>query len=449
MKNIKAMMTLTLLSFSMIVTACGGKPNNSGTIQQAQSSAPAATASAPAADKVVNIEFWNTFSGTLGDKVKELLVQFEATHPNIKVKSVQVPYDAMLQTMLSAVAAKKPPSAVQLETTFMGRLATDGALAPIADLVTAAEAKSLGDSIIPSIREANSFNGKLYTVPMGYNSNVLYYNTKLIKDAGLTPADMPKTWDQLIEVSKKLTKDTNNDGQTDVYGYGFPSRAPWILEVRLWQGKAELFDQAGKKATFNSDAVANVFNNYLNLLNSKSAKMVPTDSAVNQLTDMFAAGQVAMFEQSSTAFFGIIDKAKFDVGVAQFPTMGDQVFSMGGYNLGIFKDAPEDQKKAAAELAKWWASPEGAAKWTSISNYMPGVQAAWDTDTLKNWLKEDPRRGFASQQMPYARPRPTLPAYPEISNMITDAFESSMLGKGTARENLQAAANKADKVLSK
>lgn len=444
-RNTMVKSAFILLSVLMVTSACGANSNGNGANQPAQAAAPAASAS----DKVVNIEFWHTFSGTLGDKVNELLGQFEASHPNIKVKPVQVPYDAMMKTLLASVAAKKPPAAAQLETTLMGRMATDGALAPIADLVSPEVAKSLSDSIIPSIREANSYNGKLVTVPMGYNSNVLYYNAKLIKDAGLTPDDMPKTWDQLIEVSKKLTKDTNNDGTPDVYGYGFPARAPWILEVRLWQTKAELFDKAGKKATFNSDEAANTFNNYLKLLNSKAAKMVPTDSAVNQLTDMFAAGQVAMFEQSSTAFSGITDKAKFDVGVAQFPTMGEQVYSMGGYNLGIFKDVPDDQKKAAAELAKWWASPETAAKWTSISNYMPGIQAAWDTDTLKNWQKEDPRRAFAAKQMPYARPRPTLPAYPEISNMLADAFESSMLGKGTPKENLQSAADKADKLLNK
>ncbi|MBW7455579.1 extracellular solute-binding protein, partial [Paenibacillus sepulcri] len=358
------------------------------------------------------------------------------------------PYDAMLQTMLSAVAAKKPPAAAQIETTLMGRLAADGALASIADLLPQ-DAAALSDAIIPSIRDANSYGGKLYTVPMGYNSNVLYYNKKMIEDAGLTPDDLPKTWDQLMEVSKKLTQDTNNDGKPEVYGYGFPTRAPWILEVRLWQNKAELFDEAGTKAMFDSPEAVNTFNNYLKLVDTKSTIMVSTDTAVNELTDMFAAGQIAMFEQSSTAFLGIAGKVKFDLGMSQFPTMGEQVYSLGGYNLGVFAEAPAEQQQAAAELAKWWASPEGAAKWTSLSNYMPGITAAWDTDTLKNWQSEDPRRGFASQQIPNARPRPSLPDYPEISELLADAFEASMLGKGDPGQNLQKAAGEANKILSK
>ncbi|RFT33077.1 hypothetical protein CG400_06070, partial [Bifidobacteriaceae bacterium NR017] len=33
-----------------------------------------------------------------------------------------------------------------------------------------------------------------------------YYNKKLWKEAGLTEADIPTTWDELREVAKKLTK---------------------------------------------------------------------------------------------------------------------------------------------------------------------------------------------------------------------------------------------------
>src|SRR4051794_6943144 len=99
-----------------------------------------------------------------------------------------------------------------------------------------------------------------------------------------------------------------------------------------------------------------------------------------------------MFEQSSTAMKTITGKAKFDVGIAEFPSMGKPVYSMGGYNPGVFDSAPDDQKKVAAEFAQWWASPAIAAKRTSMSNYLPGIQAAWDTGTLKQWEREDPQR---------------------------------------------------------
>ena len=52
----------------------------------------------------------------------------------------------------------------------------------------------------------------------------IYFNKRMLKDAGVNPEslyDMQKngtwTWDKLEAICKKLTRDTNNDGVTDVY----------------------------------------------------------------------------------------------------------------------------------------------------------------------------------------------------------------------------------------
>ena len=41
---------------------------------------------------------------------------------------------------------------------------------------------------------------------MGYAPTSVWYNTDMWKAAGLTDKDIPTTWDQLLEVAKKLTK---------------------------------------------------------------------------------------------------------------------------------------------------------------------------------------------------------------------------------------------------
>jgi ABC-type glycerol-3-phosphate transport system substrate-binding protein len=400
-------------------------------------------------DHPVTIEFWNTYTGALEDQLNQLVGDFESTHPGITVKTVYQPYDTELQALQTAVAAKQPPALAQLELTSMAQLAAFGALAPIPGLLSDSDAKALQDAMIPSIATANSYDGTLYTVPMGYNSNVLYYNKDLVQKAGLA-SSLPTTWQQLETDAPKLSADTDGDGTNDVYGYAFPAQAPWILEARLWQSGAELFNSDNTQATFNSPKAVQTFQNYQDLVNTKGAEMVQTDSSLNQLTDLFAAGKIAMFEQSSTAMQGILGKAtSFDVGVAQFPTMGGQVYSLGGYNLGVFKDAPADQQAAAAQFAQWWASPDVAAKWTAISNYMPGIQAAWDTDTLKQWEAQDPRRAVAAAQIQYARSRPNLPSYPEISTDLANAFQATLSGQGTAQSNLDSAVSAANGILAK
>src|SRR5690606_28719970 len=51
----------------------------------------------------------------------------------------------------------------------------------------------------------------LFTITTG-----LLYRTDLFEEAGLTP---PETWDEFIEVAKKLTVDTDGDGSIDRWGF--------------------------------------------------------------------------------------------------------------------------------------------------------------------------------------------------------------------------------------
>ncbi|MCL2270965.1 MAG: extracellular solute-binding protein, partial [Treponema sp.] len=72
-----------------------------------------------------------------------------------------------------------------------------------------------------------TFGGKAYAFSEGININnaqVVFYNKRLFREAGLDPNlpyDMQKagtwTWANFLDVCKKLTRDTNNDGIIDVY----------------------------------------------------------------------------------------------------------------------------------------------------------------------------------------------------------------------------------------
>jgi sn-glycerol 3-phosphate transport system substrate-binding protein len=277
---------------------------------------------------------------------------------------------------------------------------------------------------------------------MGYNSNVLYYNKDLLAKDGINPQDL--TWTELEADSEKVSQDSKGS----VYGYAFPAEASWILEARFWQSGVTLFNTAGTKATFDTAAGVSMFNNYKQLLDTKAAEMVYTDADLDQLTDLFAAGKVAMFEQSSTAVQNIQSEVKFPMGVATFPTMGKQAYSMGGYDLGVFSGVPQAQQQAAATFAQWWSSPAIAAQWTSISNYLPGITAAYTTSTFQKWEKADPSGAVAAQQLPDAQPEPDMAGVTQIETDMQNAFDATMDGKGSAASNLSSLANESDTILA-
>src|SRR5689334_3484025 len=89
------------------------------------------------------------------------------------------------------------------------------------------------DDVAPFFRDFNSYNGKVYSIPLDGDMHMVYYRIDSLEEAGLEP---PKTWDDYLNVAKTLNgKDLNGDGEGD-YGSCI-SKAPaqqsywWIWSI--------------------------------------------------------------------------------------------------------------------------------------------------------------------------------------------------------------------------
>ena len=57
------------------------------------------------------------------------------------------------------------------------------------------------------------WDGKQYAMPFNKSMMVLYYNEGMLEEAGV---EVPTTWEEWEAANKKLTKDTDGDGEPDV-----------------------------------------------------------------------------------------------------------------------------------------------------------------------------------------------------------------------------------------
>jgi len=80
-----------------------------------------------------------------------------------------------------------------------------------------------------TVNDTFTFNKKIYAFAQGYgiseHAQIVVWNKRLFREAGLAedlPYDLQKsgkwTWDEYLNICKKLTRDTNNDGKIDIYG---------------------------------------------------------------------------------------------------------------------------------------------------------------------------------------------------------------------------------------
>ena len=89
------------------------------------------------------------------------------------------------------------------------------------------------DDVAPFFRDFNSYEGKVYSIPLDGDMHMVYYRTDLLAQEGLQP---PQTWDDYLNIAKTFNgKDLNGDGEAD-YGSCI-SKAPhqqsywWIWSV--------------------------------------------------------------------------------------------------------------------------------------------------------------------------------------------------------------------------
>ena len=80
------------------------------------------------------------------------------------------------------------------------------------------------------IKDVSSWEGKLYRLPWGNDTEIFFYRTDFFKEAGVEP---PKTWDELIEVGKALTKG-------DRYGILLAGKNNGVLgnDIQHWTNQA-------------------------------------------------------------------------------------------------------------------------------------------------------------------------------------------------------------------
>lgn len=111
---------------------------------------------------------------------------------------VQVASD-MNQQLSQGFAAGKPADLFYLSPDALAGYAANGSLKAYGD-----ELKNK-DDFYPSLVDNFTVDGDFYCAPKDFSTLALVINTKMWTDAGLTDADLPKTWDDLAAVAKKLT----------------------------------------------------------------------------------------------------------------------------------------------------------------------------------------------------------------------------------------------------
>ena len=178
----------------------------------------------------------------------EIVENFEKEHPEIKLDVDETPWVEFKKKVKLQTSSGNAPA---LFISDSGHIATMGAMGNALDLSEKVKSDIDVSEYSKTLFSGQDADGKIWGIPHGINSLAVFYNKTLFDEAGLEYPGEDWTFDDMMEMAKKLTKDVDGDGKIDQYGimYGTNISSGWLPFV-LAEGGAPL-DETRTKSMFN------------------------------------------------------------------------------------------------------------------------------------------------------------------------------------------------------
>ncbi len=390
----------------------------------------------------ITVTFWHGMSGVLQDPVTELTRDFNALNPGITVNAqYQGTYTILNQKLIAAVAAGNPPTITQAFATWTDQLIRANAIVPIERFIHGPDGLSPDElnDIVPVLRQANTFNGVMWTMPFNKSLYILFYNVDLFKQNNLK---VPQTWDELVMVAKALTKEEG--GRVTRYGFVVRPETDQFTTMLLTNGGA--FLRGSKEVAFNSPAGVEALQFLVDLVQKHRVAYVLNDFA----TADFGAGKVAMFVATNPGLSFAKDAAagKFEIGTAPLPYKTTRATLISGTDVAISAKATPEQQAAAWKYIKFITGTTGTTRWSMRTFYMPVRRSARESTLMQVYLRSNPLHRAGLDSLGIAQTEPNMAEWNEIRDIIKAAVETALLGKATPKQALDDAAAKANRLLA-
>ncbi|TXK19698.1 extracellular solute-binding protein [Homoserinibacter sp. GY 40078] len=382
-----------------------------------------------ASETPVTITFWHTYSTDSAENTQlndVLLPEFEKECPGVTVDAVVMPYDGLHDQLIAAVSGGGLPDVMRMDIIWTPEFADLGVLTPLDDLDGFSD---IANTVLPGPLSTNEFEGQHYGLPLDTNTQVLVYNSELLPEP-------PTTFEE-------LTADAEALKSQGVYGLALGGAGPWNVFPWFWSAGGTVTDDSYTKATGYLDSAASqaalqwlVDFNDAGLLGPSSIGGSP-DSWGG-----FSGGDYASLSDGPWIFPSLSGDMGDKITGAPLPAgPGGSISVVGGENLVTF--ATSDKQAAAWEFSKFMLSDFAQGAMAEVGQ-LPVTQAGLESDAVTSV----PYLAAYVQQLQNAQARTPVPAWPQIDQILTDAFTAALRGSKPVDQALSDAASQIDPLLA-
>ena len=324
-----------------------------------------------AASAQTTITYWQYDFAVRKDAMNQLIQQFEAANPDVRVVHETYPYDGYQQQVAASLPAGQGADVVQL---FYGWLPTwhrAGYVVPLPE--EHFDYAALDEEFAPLVQAAK-VDGTWYGLPTAVRSLALFYNLDKLQAAGFDGP--PATWDEFVEMAKALT--VRQGARVVEVGYGFAPTGQdhhLVREVLVRQFGGQPYSDDYTDVQFDSEAGVQALAFYTSWVTEHGFAVPEFVPGNNGYRDGFRQLEnIAMIIDGSFAV-GDVQKVEFNWGVAELPTFDNGVRSnfASFFMNGITPNAAKDPVKleAASRFLQFITSEDAMRLWLEVTGELP------------------------------------------------------------------------------
>ncbi len=392
----------------------------------------------------IEIQWWHSMGGALGDALNGLASKFNASQKDYKVvPTFKGTYPESMTAAIAAFRAGNAPHLLQVfEVGTATMMSAKGAIVPVATVMANAKEPFDPKAYLPTVSGYyTDLKGNMLSFPFNSSTVMFYVNKDVFKKAGLDPNKAPKTWKEVVAAAEKLKA----SGQQCTYTTSWPS---WmhIENLSAWHNVpigTKQNGMGGLDTQFTINSPLHV--RHIAMLGDMAKKgMFTYAGRTNQGDAKFSSGECAMFSGSawSINFIPYHDDVK---GAPQNSIIGGaSVWVMGGKK-------PEEYKGVAKFFA-FLSRPEVQMDWHTTTGYVPITQASYELTRKSGFYDQNPGADMPVKQLTNKPPTENSKGlrfgnFVQGRTVIEEELEAVFSGKKEAKPALDDAVKRGNEIL--
>jgi sn-glycerol 3-phosphate transport system substrate-binding protein len=382
--------------------------------------------------KKLPIGFWHILGYHAKPVLDEMIDEYNRVHSDVEVKpDFQGFFEDAQVKMLTAALSKSLPEVAQIPFEFLQIYVDNGLIAPMNEEIPDELKNDVQDGLWKLVER----NGLLYGLPFCVFTDVFFYNENAFRKAGLDPDRPPESWDEMIEMGTKLTRDTNGDGIIDAYAMTFYTNGMYGIAPLLWANGGKFFTEDGKKINLTSPEMEKTIMMIHDLF--FRYRLISRNWTGWEAAQAFLTGNLAMGWFISAGIPYTEQNLPWPLRIAHMPKFNGQRYGLLSGTVLVNFAERKKQRRAATEFMLWLLSRENDIRFYERVGFVPVRTSSRNSLEAQAYARAHPNYRIPLEAIAYARPLPHHPEFLKINQAISEMLERIILNGADPLEELK------------